>query len=313
MVYPKVHKKLCVLGCDKYMKQTLKILILSCVVFLGLWSVTSAATNITVKSCPSGSTVVGCDNGLLNPGSNLVLEFQNIDTKNITGVVLTPTDNSGDKKRVINATANGKFVIASIPNDLKAIYWSVGYIENKVEKLASSNVVLGSPSVGGGTGGTGGNAGNAGGSGGTSAYQDCMTQGGDAVQCADKDQTPGSGSGQGSTSTSNAGASGGGGVRTGLSALQSEFPTSGDIAGAGSIGKLIVGVIKFLLAILLALTVLMIVIGGFMFVTSAGNEDRAKSGRKTITYAIIGLIVVILSWMIVNVVERAVSSGSPIK
>ncbi len=298
------------MGCDKYMKQTLKILILSCVVFLGLWSATFAVTDIKVKSCPKGSTVVGCEAGYIKPGANLVLEFQNQDTKNITGVVLTPDPKSGDKKRVINATTNGKFVIASIPNDVESTLWTVSYIENGVEKLASSSVQLGFPFEGG-TGGTGGNTGNAGGTGGSSAYQDCLDQWGDVGICADEDQTPGSGSGQGSENKVSSGASGGGAVRTGLSALQGEFPTSGDIAGAGSIGKLIVGVIRFLLAILFALTVLMIVIGGFMFVTSAGNEDRAKSGRKTLTYAIIGLIIVLLSWMIVNVVERAVRTGNP--
>ncbi len=106
-------------------------------------------------------------------------------------------------------------------------------------------------------------------------------------------------------------ASGDGKIRDGLEAIKGEFNTTGDIAGATSIGGLIVGVIRFLLALLLALAVLMIIIGGFIYLTSAGNEDKAKNGRKTVMYAIYGLIIVILSYMLVNVVERAISTGNP--
>ncbi len=39
------------------------------------------------------------------------------------------------------------------------------------------------------------------------------------------------------------------------------------------------------------ISVLMIVIGGLMFVTSGGNSEHATRARETIIYAVVGLIV----------------------
>jgi hypothetical protein len=59
-------------------------------------------------------------------------------------------------------------------------------------------------------------------------------------------------------------------------------------------------------AILLAglLSVVFIIIGGFSFILSGGAEDKIKQAVGTIRYAIIGLIVTILSVIIVSAVGQ---------
>jgi len=52
------------------------------------------------------------------------------------------------------------------------------------------------------------------------------------------------------------------------------------------------------------LSVLYIFIGGLKFIFSGGMEDRVKIAINTIRYAIIGLIVTILSFTIISVVGR---------
>jgi hypothetical protein len=54
------------------------------------------------------------------------------------------------------------------------------------------------------------------------------------------------------------------------------------------------------LGIVAILAVVFIIYGGFRMVAAAGNEEQVKAGRETIIYAVIGLVVVILSWVIVN-------------
>lgn len=103
----------------------------------------------------------------------------------------------------------------------------------------------------------------------------------------------------------------GGAVGEGLKQLGGIFPSTG-FGATNSIGGLIIGVIKFLMGLLFAVAVLMLIIGGFMYVTAAGSEDRAKMGRRTITYALIGMSVAILAYVIVSVVDSAVSTASPI-
>ncbi len=61
-------------------------------------------------------------------------------------------------------------------------------------------------------------------------------------------------------------------------------------------------VINTLLYILGVIAVLMIVIGGIRYTTSNGEASGIKSAKDTILYAVIGLIVAILAYAIVNFV-----------
>jgi len=58
-------------------------------------------------------------------------------------------------------------------------------------------------------------------------------------------------------------------------------------------------VINWILAIAALIAVLMLIIGGILYVTAAGNSDRAKQARQTILYAVIGLIVIVLAYFVV--------------
>ena len=53
--------------------------------------------------------------------------------------------------------------------------------------------------------------------------------------------------------------------------------------------------------------VLMLIIGGFRYVFSQGNEKSVTGAKDTILYAIIGLVVAILSFAIVNFVLGGLS------
>ncbi len=99
-----------------------------------------------------------------------------------------------------------------------------------------------------------------------------------------------------------------GNVQGGLNEIKNQFNSQSEIAQSQTVGDLILSVIRILIGLLMAITVLFIILGGYQYVTSAGNEEQAKRGRRTLTYAIIGLVVVILSYVIVNTVSGAVDS-----
>ena len=54
--------------------------------------------------------------------------------------------------------------------------------------------------------------------------------------------------------------------------------------------------------------VIMIILGGINYMTSQGDAAKAKKGRDTILYGIIGLIIVLLAFAIVNFVLGALAS-----
>lgn len=65
---------------------------------------------------------------------------------------------------------------------------------------------------------------------------------------------------------------------------------------------------KILLSVLAMIAVVFIIIGGFQYVTSSGNQEQAEKGRSTVVYAVIGLVIAILAYTIVSVVNNSVKS-----
>ena len=91
----------------------------------------------------------------------------------------------------------------------------------------------------------------------------------------------------------------------GLAQIRDLFCTGG-LACSRSFSDLVLGVIHLLLLVSGSLAVLFIIIGGFFYITSAGNEEQAEQGRATLTNAVIGIVVIILSYAIVNVISNTI-------
>src|SRR3990167_8302336 len=46
-----------------------------------------------------------------------------------------------------------------------------------------------------------------------------------------------------------------------------------------------------------------IIYAGIKYIRSGGEEEKIKSARETLTYAIIGLVVILLSFLIINLIS----------
>ncbi len=75
-----------------------------------------------------------------------------------------------------------------------------------------------------------------------------------------------------------------------------------------TVNKLIRQIINILSFIVGFVAVIMIIVGGFRYITSGGNDTNVTGAKNTILYAIIGLIIVALSQIIVHFVIKRVSS-----
>jgi hypothetical protein len=73
----------------------------------------------------------------------------------------------------------------------------------------------------------------------------------------------------------------------------------------GGVLDIIQNVINFGLAVAGGVAMLLLVVGGFLYVTAAGDESRIEKAKKTIKGAIIGIIFILLSGIIVNTVTQA--------
>lgn len=67
---------------------------------------------------------------------------------------------------------------------------------------------------------------------------------------------------------------------------------------------------NILLYLIGAISVIMIIFGGFRYVTSGGKSENITAAKNTIMYAVIGIIIALLSYAIVNFVITALSTAS---
>ncbi|MFA7277455.1 MAG: PKD domain-containing protein [Candidatus Gracilibacteria bacterium] len=69
--------------------------------------------------------------------------------------------------------------------------------------------------------------------------------------------------------------------------------------------EFVVKVVNYALGFLGLFATLMVIYGGFLYVSSAGESEGPEKGKKTIMYAVIGIIIIFGSYAIVNTVLKA--------
>lgn len=79
---------------------------------------------------------------------------------------------------------------------------------------------------------------------------------------------------------------------------------SNSIAGAQSFTQIATKVLNFLLSIVGIIAIIMLVFGGFTYLTSAGDENRAETGKKIVTYAVIAITVALSALVLVTQVTK---------
>lgn len=85
-------------------------------------------------------------------------------------------------------------------------------------------------------------------------------------------------------------------IETGLNAAGANMDQGADVDG-------IVGnVVNVFLYIVGAVAVIMVIFGGFQYMTSAGDPSKASKGRNTVVYAIVGLLLAAFAYAIINYV-----------
>ena len=79
---------------------------------------------------------------------------------------------------------------------------------------------------------------------------------------------------------------------------KAEGTVASDTALTGTVQK-IINVILYIIGIL---AVVMIIIGGIQYTTSAGDQNAVTKAKNTILYGIVGLVIAVLAYAIVSFV-----------
>lgn len=87
-------------------------------------------------------------------------------------------------------------------------------------------------------------------------------------------------------------------------------PGSSVVPPDTGVGQIVGFLVAFIIVIAFLAALLYIVIGAFQWITSGGDKQRVADARNHIIAAVIGLIIIALSFVIINVVIQALGLGS---
>ena len=91
------------------------------------------------------------------------------------------------------------------------------------------------------------------------------------------------------------------GINNGIQCGRGEN-TPANLFGNGSIFTTVVNVLLFIIG---AISVIMLIIGGIRYTISGGDSSAVTGAKNTILYAIVGIVVAVLAFAIVNFVLGA--------
>jgi hypothetical protein len=96
---------------------------------------------------------------------------------------------------------------------------------------------------------------------------------------------------------------------TAFAALGDEANPFKDLPPDGNIKPLVVKIVNYALTFLGIVAVMMIIYAGIRYVTSAGKQESIDTAKKIILYSLIGIVIILLSYAIVNTVIGAAAGG----
>lgn len=95
-------------------------------------------------------------------------------------------------------------------------------------------------------------------------------------------------------------------MRNKLTKLAVAIPSIGINTGWDADPKAVVGrVIDYALWFIGAIALGFVIYGGVLYITSGGDSEKTTKARNTLMYAVLGIIVVVISYAIVNWASKA--------
>lgn len=122
------------------------------------------------------------------------------------------------------------------------------------------------------------------------------------VDDEDEDEDDSGGSDRGTDDGDGSGR-GGSSSNYGLDQVPNDLPKE-------DITEVVVRIVRYVIGLVGIILLVMLIYGGVMYMTSAGNEEQAKKAKQVLTYAIIGIVIIAMSFLITQFIVNALTGGS---
>lgn len=101
------------------------------------------------------------------------------------------------------------------------------------------------------------------------------------------------------------------GTREGKDVCEIANPAPGQLVNIKNFSDLLIRFINWFLYFAGAIAVIFLVIGGYQYVVSHGNEEAVEKAKKTISYAILGIVIIVMAFAIVAIVNNILTTSPP--
>ena len=82
--------------------------------------------------------------------------------------------------------------------------------------------------------------------------------------------------------------------------------------GQASLRQLVLTFLNFFLGFLGLIAVIMVIYGGVLYVTAAGEQDKVDKGKKIIMYSVVGIVIILLAFALVNTILGGLGAGGDV-
>jgi cytochrome bd-type quinol oxidase subunit 2 len=86
-------------------------------------------------------------------------------------------------------------------------------------------------------------------------------------------------------------------------------PRGAPVQNKEAVSSLVTRLTQIVIGVAGIVAVVMIILGGVLYLTSGGNEERRGNAKKTLTAAIVGLIITISAYSIVYIFTNLLGGG----
>ncbi|MEI6690696.1 MAG: pilin [bacterium] len=77
-----------------------------------------------------------------------------------------------------------------------------------------------------------------------------------------------------------------------------------DAAKLSDIGTYFGNILTAMMPLLGMIAFIMLLVGGFKIMTAGGDTKAAQSGKDTLTYAVIGIVLSLVAWLVLAIIEN---------
>jgi len=67
---------------------------------------------------------------------------------------------------------------------------------------------------------------------------------------------------------------------------------------------IVADILNIIVAVAGVVLLFTLIMGGFQYITSGGDKEQTAKAKKTLTYAILGLLVILGAWLIIRLIEE---------